>query len=80
MALLSNQEIRDMMPRVGDVRKERPAYSAESVGHVTRGKPRRCVVVYVNLEHFWYTVQYANGIRESYKMPPTRLYGGATYG
>jgi hypothetical protein len=75
MAHLSNEEVRAMLPKVGDVRWERPVV-ADGGGHILAGKPRKCTVVYVHEEHRWYTVQFENGIKESYKMPREKLDGG----
>lgn len=30
---------------------------------------RPCRVIYVNPRHLWYMVQFANGLRECYKVP-----------
>jgi hypothetical protein len=75
MAHLSKEEVRAMLPKVGDVRWERPVV-ADGIGHILAGKPRKCTVVYVHEEHLWYTVQFENGIKESYKMPRAKQYGG----
>ena len=65
---LTKEEVRAQLPKVGDVRWERPTVDA-SPGHTMPNEPQRCVVVEVRREHFWYTVQFENGTRESYKLP-----------
>jgi hypothetical protein len=64
-----------MLPKVGDVRMERPTIDETTTvkGSVFQNAPQRCVVVAVHPGHLWYTVQFENGIRESYKVPK---YGG----
>ena len=63
--MMTVEEARDLLPKVGDVRWEVPS--------VMKGEdkqpPRRCLVVEVNRAHLWYTVQFENGFRESYKVP-----------
>lgn len=67
--MMTKEEVRALLPKVGDRRMEVPtilrdkSYSRE---------PRPCVVVYVNRAHMWYTVQFENGTRESYKPPRTK--------
>jgi hypothetical protein len=53
---------------------------SQSNGHNTAGRaPQRCVVVAVHPGHLWYTVQFENGIRESYKVPKSKpSYGGGS--
>jgi hypothetical protein len=63
------------LPKIGDVRWERPTADATS-GHFMPKEPQRCTVVYVHTEHLWYTVQFESGARESYKVPRTKSAGG----
>jgi hypothetical protein len=71
---LSRAELQRLLPKVGDRRMERPTIdeTTPSRGSVQYTKPQRCVVVAVHPGHLWYTVQFENGIRESYKVPKTR--------
>lgn len=65
---MTPEEVRALMPKVGDIRMERPTIDGvESQGYGRT--PRRCTVVEVNTEHLWYTVEFEDGIRESYKAP-----------
>ncbi len=70
---LTKEEVRAQMPKLGDVRWERPTVD-ETPGHTRQREKQRCVVIEVQPEHFWYTVQFENGIRESYKLPKVKPY------
>lgn len=76
MACITKEEARAQLPKIGDVRMERPTIdeTTPSRGTYMPVKPQRCVVVEVNQAHLWYTVEFDNGFRESYKVP--RLKGG----
>lgn len=65
---LTKDQVRAQLPKVGDVRMESPTADATS-GHYVIKEKQRCVVVDVRPEHLWYTVEFENGIRESYKLP-----------
>jgi hypothetical protein len=71
MALITKEQAQAQLPKLGDVRMEHPTIdeSTPSRGSVVLNPPQRCVVVEVNAEHLWYTVQFENGFRESYKVP-----------
>ena len=73
-SMVSKEKVREPLPKVGDRRMEIPTI-AEDNGYNT--KPMPCVVVRVNWNHFWYTVQFENGTRESYKLPRRKPAGGA---
>ncbi len=76
---LSHAKLRALLPKVGEKRMERPTIDeyTPTRGSTQYKKPQRCVVVAVHPGHLWYTVQFENGIRESYKVPKCRpLYGG----
>ncbi len=67
--MMTKEEVRALLPKVGDRRMEVPTI----LGDKTYGKKAKpCVVVYVNRAHMWYTVQFENGTRESYKLPRTK--------
>lgn len=68
---ISKEEARLLLPKVGDKRMERPTISetTNTIGSIQQNEPQRCVVVLVHPGHLWYTVQFENGIRESYKVP-----------
>jgi hypothetical protein len=57
------------LPKIGDVRWERPTIDSDGSYNDAQHKTQKCVVVEVHPEHLWYTVQFENGIRESYKVP-----------
>lgn len=64
-----------LLPKVGDQRWEIPTVVLPGEGK--EPKPERCIVVHVHPAHLWYTVQFENGFRESYKVPKVKpLYGG----
>lgn len=65
-------ELRAMLPKVGDHRTETPTvYSTAGMTEALR-QPQPCQVVLVNREHLWYTVEFENGFRETYKLPHVR--------
>jgi hypothetical protein len=71
MALITKEQAQAQLPKLGDVRMEHPTIdeATPSRGSVVLNPPQRCVVVEVNADHLWYTVQFENGFRESYKVP-----------
>lgn len=70
--MYDRKQAQTLLPKVGEHRWERPTVD-EGTGHqIYEHQPQRCVVVEVNQEHLWYTVQFENGIRESYKVPKCR--------
>jgi hypothetical protein len=78
---MEKHEARRLLPKVGDHRMERPTIdeTTSSRGAVQQTAPQRCVVVEVNEAHLWYTVQFENGFRESYKVPKSKpSYGGGS--
>jgi hypothetical protein len=79
MAYITLEEARAQLPKLGEKRMERPTIdeTTPSRGSIQYTAPQRCVVVEVNHEHLWYTVEFENGIRESYKVPRLRPGGGA---
>lgn len=64
--MLDRITARQLLPKVGERRSEVPTI-AETGGYNDRPQP--CVVVEVNAVHLWYTVQFENGFKESYKVP-----------
>jgi hypothetical protein len=80
--MLTVESAQTLLPKIGDVRMERPTIdeSTATRGTIQFTKPQRCVVVEVNTEHLWYTVQFENGFRESYKVPQVKQVGGDGYG
>lgn len=69
---LSVEEARALLPCVGDVRYENMTLDKLRFSYQNT-EPLRCVVIYVNPEHLYYTVQFRNGFRESFKVPRTEL-------
>jgi hypothetical protein len=65
---MTKDEIRAILPNVGDRRMEVPTILAEKSYNK---EPRPCVVTYVNRLHLWYEVKFQDGTRESYKLPRT---------
>ena len=72
--LITLEEARAQLPKLGDVRMECPTIdeTTPSRGTIQYTEPQRCVVVDVRPEHLWYTVEFENGFRESYKVPRLR--------
>lgn len=68
---LNRTELLAMLPKVGDQRWEVPTID-DTTGVTNAKASQRCVVVAVHPGHLWYTVQFENGFRESYKMPKYR--------
>lgn len=64
--MLTKEEVRAMLPRVGERRMEVPTVLMEKSYNK---EPRPCVVTYVNRRHLWYEVKFKDGTRESYKLP-----------
>ena len=65
MALLEKDQVRELLPKIGDRLMEHPT---TLIG--TEAPPKRpCTVVAVHVAHLWYTVEFDNGLRESYKLP-----------
>lgn len=71
----TKEEARSLLPKVGDQRWEVPTIYCTD-GFNKKKKPQRCIVIDVRPEHLWYTVQFENGTRESYKVPHPKLAGG----
>lgn len=69
-APLNRTELQRLLPKVGDRRMERPTIdeNTSSRGTLYENAPQPCVVVAVHPGHLWYTVQFENGFRESYKV------------
>ena len=65
---MNKAKARRQLPRIGEHRMETPTIDSTYGYHCTK-TPQRCVVVDVRPVHLWYTVQFENGIRESYKVP-----------
>lgn len=63
------EEVRAMLPKVGDRLRKVPTMPKEQM---ESPGPMWCQVVYVNLAHLFYTVQFQEKgcrFRESYKVP-----------
>lgn len=73
--MMTKDEVRGLLPRVGDELIERPTLTDKDGS----AKPQRCKVVEVNRRHLWYRVRFKNGTHECYKVPkddPKSLGGG----
>lgn len=64
--MLTKEEVRAMLPKVGDRRMEVPTILGDKMYNK---EPRPCVVTYVNRRHMWYEVKFKDGTRESFKLP-----------
>lgn len=67
MAWLTKDEVRAMLPQVGDELIRRPSWS-KHLG-LCGSPPKPCTVVYVNTERMWFMVQFEAGYRQCYKVP-----------
>lgn len=76
--MLTKKRIREMLPKLGEKRMESPTVDETQGIHMTK-EPRECVVVYVNRAHCWYTVQFEDGTRESYRIPTGTPVRGVDY-
>lgn len=67
------QDLRELLPKVGDVRMETMTVSDRE----DRPAPERCVVEQVNEKRLWYRVRFERtGTCECYKLPvSTRMEG-----
>lgn len=66
---LTPEEVRTMLPKVGDRMRKVPTMPKEQM---ESPGPMWCQVIYVNVPHLWYTVQFQEKgcrFRESYKVP-----------
>lgn len=74
MALLTPDDVRAMMPKVGDELMRKPTCYHGFLGRHDMNTVRPCVVTYVHPEHLWYSVRFKeSGIIESYKMPDVKV-------
>lgn len=65
---MTKQEVRSLLPKVGDVRNEIPTITVKG----KEPEPQECEVVEVHTEHLWYRVKFtATGLHECYKLPKT---------
>lgn len=65
--MITIQDARNMLPKVGDVRMEIPY-----LPHHIAPEPEKCVVIEVNRDHLYYRVRFTgSGSVECYKVPPT---------
>lgn len=65
--MLTKEDLRKSLPKVGDVRTETPT-APQGCTYA----PQECVVVEVNQTHLWYRVRFpATGHTECYKLPHT---------
>ena len=69
----SKEELKAMLPKVGDVLMRNQTIGGTSADGPT--KPRSCKVVYVNERNLFYRVQFQNGLYESFKMPDIEMKG-----
>lgn len=75
--LYTKDEIRNMLPNVGDTRMEIPT---ETGREGLPAEPMECQVIEVNPDHMWYRVRFKDtGFTECYKLPKVtwRPFGGA---
>ena len=75
MAYITKKKAQEQLPKLGERRMEIPTVDATQ-GYQIAKEPRIGTVVYVNPVNLWYTVQFENGIRESYKVPFLAPKGG----
>lgn len=62
------KEVRAMLPKVGDIRMEKPTEAKAPAGVPVQ--PKKCQVIEVNRAHLWYRVRFTDyGFTECYKLP-----------
>lgn len=70
----TKEELRAMLPKVGDRRMEKMSASTSAQLEVL--SPQPCTVVEVNEEAYWYRVRFdKTGICQCFKLPPTSWTG-----
>ena len=74
MALITKEQAQALLPKIGDRLMLPPTIdeTTASRGSIMTTRPQPCVVVDVHHEHLWYTMQFENGFKESYKVPKWR--------
>lgn len=71
--MMTVNDARSLLPKVGDVRHEVPAEGKTgTTPGLTKGEPQKCTVVEVNPDRLWYRVQFESGFFECYKVPKYR--------
>lgn len=74
MPLLTPDDVRATMPKVGDELMRKPSYYYGFYSRYDLNVDRLCEVIYVHPKHLWYTVRFKkSGIIESYKLPELKL-------
>lgn len=71
MPLISKEELQAMLPQLGEQRMETP--TLRKMQGVSEARPQPCKVVYIHPDHLYYTVEFRNGVRESYKVPTDEM-------
>lgn len=75
--MMAKKDVQRLLPKVGDRLMEYPTIDeASNAGHHGGMQRQPCTVVAVYPEHLWYTVEFENGIRESYKLPKVKPTNG----
>lgn len=66
---MTREEIRNQLPKVGDVRMEKPTDGDAAYA----SSPQKCVVVEVSEQGLWYRVKFlSSGANECYRLPRAR--------
>lgn len=73
MPLLTPDEVRAALPCVGERLVKKPTYYHGFLSRHDEARPKPCTVVYVHRRNMWYTVEFDNGNRESYKLPEVKV-------
>lgn len=73
---MTANEVRRLLPSVGDTRMETKSIFCDEKYrpdlHKNIAQP--CTVVEVNAKHFWYRVEFSDGMSECYKFPDGEAY------
>lgn len=71
---ISMKQARTLLPKVGDIRMERPTEAKQSKPGCIPDPPKKCTVVEVHPDRLWYRVQFESGFYECYKVPKPKTY------
>lgn len=73
--MMTVNDARTLLPKVGDVRHEIPTIFKTSSMNSIEAVPQECTVIEVNAAHLWYRVKFKDsGYTECYKVPRLKTF------